>query len=649
MGERGSATAASRTDRAALPGHRTDIQILRALAVLLVLVYHGFEDALPLGFLGVDIFFAISGFLMTRMIVGGLDDGSFTLRAFYARRARRILPAAAATLLGTSVVASVLLASAQWRDYLWQLLGALTFTANVVLWDQGGYFDAEVETRPLLHFWSLAIEEQFYLLFPLAMLILPRNLRGPVVAAGILASIALYLFLNAHGHIAASFSLLPTRLWQLLAGAACALLTRRFGTLPLPAPLGAAIMLGIVLLAWRALPVFVAPYLAVLATCIVLAGRDGWSMSLAPVRWLSRIGDWSYSLYLVHWPLLAFANTVHAGRLPSWITAALLLAAFPLAWAQYRFVEQPFRHRRTGSVPRKGWILAGSGAALLAATGAAAFQTGRSAGQVPPPVIGLAEGCNTGWTDPDRPQCRTSANPRVAIWGDSFAMHLIPGILAGAPAELPLVQYTMPSCAPVVGIAGPGEAACMAFNQKVFDRIAASPNIRVVVLGSTWQLIGRDKPRRRLGADGKVRMLPNARTLDALADTVGALRRTGKQVYIVGPTAMPRRGDIDPPLCNLRQLEGRLLIGRSECRIALAEHRSVMPDVNTGLRQVADRTGARLFLPESVLCNGGWCATRSGRTLLYRDGNHLGAEGSRIVVGRLGIAQAIAADLRPGA
>jgi peptidoglycan/LPS O-acetylase OafA/YrhL len=156
---------------------RYDIQALRGYAVLLVLLFHSGVDALRSGFLGVDIFFVISGFLITGLIVRGLDGGTFSVGHFYFRRAKRLLPAAYITLIATAALAPYFLTASQIPPFHQQIIGAVTFTANLVLWKQSGYFDAAATAKPLLHFWSLAVEEQYYLVTPLVLVLTPARWR----------------------------------------------------------------------------------------------------------------------------------------------------------------------------------------------------------------------------------------------------------------------------------------------------------------------------------------------------------------------------------------------------------------------------------------------------------------------------------------
>ena len=205
---------------------RIDIQALRGLAVLLVILQHAKAGFIEAGFLGVDIFFVISGFLITGMLAKAIARGSFSFSEFYFRRAKRLLPAAYVTFATTAVLSYFLLDAAEWHDFTVQLAGAVTFTGNLALWQQTGYFEGAAALKPLLHVWSLAVEEQYYLLLPAAMALVPRRYWTAGNALLLFASLALCVVLTFSSPNAA-FYLLPARAWELALGSLAALWTAR--------------------------------------------------------------------------------------------------------------------------------------------------------------------------------------------------------------------------------------------------------------------------------------------------------------------------------------------------------------------------------------------------------------------------------------
>ena len=353
--------------------YRSEVDGLRAVAVIPVLLFHAGVPGFEGGFIGVDIFFVISGFLIGGILLEELDRGRFSLADFYERRARRILPALLLVLLVSSVFAVLVLTPGRLIDYSHYLAGTLLFVSNIVYWQKTHYFAPSAEENPLLHTWSLAIEEQFYLFFPLYMMWLWH--RGVRFNARMLLGVALFSFLVAlyygHKEPTANFFLLPGRIWELLVGvlAAIVLRYRQPDAANGPALAGLALLLaGFVLVDGDALFPGFSTLMPVIGTgLIVLYARAGTHVArLLSARPLVAVGLISYSLYLWHQPMLAFARIV--GPSPDLsldVAVALLLVSVPLAWLSYRFVETPFRRRDKTSVRKLSVLLATPAALLL--------------------------------------------------------------------------------------------------------------------------------------------------------------------------------------------------------------------------------------------------------------------------------------------
>ena len=328
------------TAKSGLRPQRIDIQALRGLAIILVLMHHARISFVPGGFLGVDIFFVISGYLMAGIIDEALNNGSFSFAAFYARRVRRLLPAAYATLLVTAALAPLLLDASEYRYFVTQLAGSFGFFVNFVLWQQTDYFGSGAELKPLLHMWSLSVEEQFYIFLPMGMLLATRRFRLAAITALVLASAALCVHVLRISP-SATFYLLPTRAWELGLGSMTALLVRR-GVLqsrPLPALriACAATLVVVPLLADAGGHPGLPAALCCLATALLLVpgAQVGSGKLLAPIAWT---GDRSYSLYLVHWPVYSLVNNVYIDAVPQYLNLALLLVCLLWTEVQYRYV-----------------------------------------------------------------------------------------------------------------------------------------------------------------------------------------------------------------------------------------------------------------------------------------------------------------------
>lgn len=361
--------------------YRPEIDGLRALAVLPVIFYHAGVETMAGGFVGVDVFFVISGFLITTIIASELNNKQFSIVSFYERRARRILPALLVVLAVTTVLATSIMLPYELVTYGQGLIGAVLFVSNIVLWKQAGYFAPDAEINPLLHTWSLGVEEQYYLFFPLALMVIWRFRRQwalPLLVLATLGSLGLAEWASTRMP-SANFYLLPTRIWELMIGAMLALWLMRRAQ-PQGAIAQCISLLGLVLIAvgifayndqtpfpslYAVVPVLGAAAIILAATPATLAGK--WLAS----KPLVMVGLISYSAYLWHQPLMAFARLLAPDNHPAKaVMLALALLSLVLAWLTWKFVEQPFRNKqRFGS----NWIfsasLAGSVVAVLLGVG----------------------------------------------------------------------------------------------------------------------------------------------------------------------------------------------------------------------------------------------------------------------------------------
>ena len=638
-------------------GWRVDIQVLRALAVILVVLQHARVPYLPGGFLGVDIFFVISGYLMTGLIVDAIDAGRFTFSDFYARRARRLFPAAYATIVVTVLAAPWLLDPYEFRNLVEQVAGSFSFTVNMVLWRQVDYFNSGAALKPLLHMWSLSVEEQFYIVVPVLLLFCPARRRLRLTALLVAASLALCAYCVRHSPSAA-FYFLPFRAWELGFGSLAALVARRGGLWPGIAPLlRPACALGLVLV-----PILVGegghPGLPALGVCIATAlllvtgsPRQG----AGPLAPLAAIGDRSYSLYLVHWPILAFANNVLLAPPGPLLTLVLLASCGIWMEAQYRLVERRYRalpiDRRTLpvliAIPLVVTGLAFAWSRLGTPVDLAARQGNK----------GLSDACVFADTYEPRPICRTSARPTTLVWGDSFAMHLVQGLAATMPDGIE--QATRYVCGPFLGIAPidgaqyprPWGESCLRFNRSVIDALAARPDLATVVLSSSLvqYIPGAEavEPWQTLVQEGEGTV---ARPLDAglleaaLARTVAALHRIGKRVVLVAP---PPALDFDIGRCLSRADAGKPTISPyRDCRFSRADYERGRARVLRVLADIRDKGLVEVLSLDEALCGDGTCRTRLDGVPLYRDEGHLSAAGSRRLGERIDLGGQVRARAR---
>lgn len=336
--------------------YRPDIDGLRAIAVLTVVIFHAFPNLLPSGFIGVDIFFIISGYLISSIIFKGLDAGSFGFADFFSRRIRRIFPALFVVLVATLTFGWLVLAPDELNQLGKHAAAGAAFVANLALMGEAGYFDNSAGTKPLLHLWSLGIEEQFYIVFPALMWAAWKmRLRGIyILVPMVLLSFWLNIHLISRTPVEAFYSPL-SRFWELLIGSLLAWLMLYHrpaltkATANLCSALGGALLVaGLIFIREDAtFPGYWALMPTLGAALLIGAGPGAWFnqkvLASSVAVWFGLI---SYSLYLWHWPLLSFARIIYNEPPPTGVRMLLVLVAIGLAWLSLRFVETPFRRNR---------------------------------------------------------------------------------------------------------------------------------------------------------------------------------------------------------------------------------------------------------------------------------------------------------------
>lgn len=553
--------------------YRADIDGLRTIAILLVCAYH--FNLLPTGksgFIGVDLFFVISGFLITRIIVNEIERGRFRLRDFYARRVRRLYPALLTTLALYLVAGYFLFLPPLFKELAIETIASAFYVINLFLWQNVNYFGFQAESKPLLHMWSLAIEEQFYLFYPLLLVVLMRWLRGGrllmAVTVAMLASFALNLA-AVDWKPQATFYLLPTRAWELLGGGVVALFLRdRTVALPRGVTLAAGpVAIGLLVLAMMlhspttAFPGWFAA-LPVLSGMLFLIGGTQASapvtraLSLPPMVWIGKI---SYPLYLVHWPIIIILRDWMQDFSLGWRWSGFV-AAVLLAWAIWAWIEEPIRTRRWLARPvSAGAIALAVQGAILVFAAAVWFAQGGS-GRLPPDavrVLAYAQDyprqfgkCDYFATGRDL-KCRLGdpeAPLDAVVIGDSHSFALSGALDLWLKAEGQAVALAYANgCLPVPGF---GDGRCRAYTRDIIARITRTPELRTVYLVSSWK-----QPYSGDGAwyDGVYLYGAEGRAAFAryLDKTVSDLVAAGKQVVLIEPMYFP---GADVPEALARQI-----------------------------------------------------------------------------------------------
>jgi len=637
---------------------RHDIQFLRGFAVLSVLFYHA--DIFPVmgGYLGVDVFFVISGYLITTIILRDLDEGEFRFSKFYLRRAKRLLPAAYSTLIFTTLLGYLFLTTGQWSDYVEQLIGAVTFTANLVLPFQTGYFDNAAESKPLLHVWSLSLEEQYYLVAPLVLFVIKPKWQGSIfLIALILSLVVCVIFVTAPftywrfptiDSKTMAFFLLPTRAWELLAGSLLAWVARRSSPLNVPRIIKfSALLLASVIVLYPVDDVHPRgdAFLVVLATAVMLAGTGEWLAKNLVTNIVAKIGDWSYSLYLVHWPLFAFAHNAYLGEVPGYVKLFLILASILLSYWQYEYVEQRFRFGWKANQRRTfQWLAAASLIVVLLPVPALIAQYVRNEAGVQDfnylrlPNHGLSEQCANGQAVVKPEPCMTSSNPKFAVWGDSYAMHLVPGLMLDPKIKDSFIQITKSACAPILGVASIDSnydktwaKGCLEFNEQAFRFIRDSESITDVIISSPFGGYF-DYGELRLFYEETEIVGDRSIAINQMVTMINSLRNSGKRLILVTP---PPKSGFNIGECWERKETGLVVLGRSGCGFSLEEYHSFQRGVIKGINEVQHRTNVDVVNLEDFLCSKEDCMTTINKTSIYRDGGHLSISGSEWLVPKI--------------
>ena len=649
------------------PTYRADINGLRGIAVLSVLVFHAFPTLLPGGFIGVDIFFVISGFLISSIIGANLHHGSFRFSDFYARRIRRIFPALLLVLICCLVAGWFSLLAEEYSQLGKHVAAGAGFISNLALWAESGYFDTASSTKPLLHLWSLGIEEQFYLVWPVLLWLCWKRTKNLLPLTVLLCLFSFAINIETVGLDSAAAYYAPWgRFWELLAGALLALravparaCAPAQATPPAATTTARAMLLavaGALLIAaalllldanalfpgwWALLPVS--------GTALLIgAGRDSWfHRQVLSSRLLEGIGYISYPLYLWHWPLLSFARILTGGTPSAAWRVLCLLGATVLAWLTYRLVERPYRARSFGVAQVLGplslmlltgfvgWnIHAREGLPfrheqLSAAKPANAPSAGFTSLGVSIAPEGDTDSCSELVTTPTKIKdsfCHlTAADPQLAVLGDSHSNHLLYGLKHSPVTVLNHVLVSgAGGCQPALD--GGQSQNCDEQARRNIELVKKFPSIRYVVLSADASWV------QTHSAETDNTLLKGYLTLASV------LQGMGKKVIYVRDTPGFRQS---PANCAPNPLPIRNLFrSSSENCSSLPMSATLQRDVYNHFVQALHQANGAMPLIDAyaLFCDRTRCKETDDNTLLFRDSNHLTDYGSQLLAQRMALA-----------
>jgi peptidoglycan/LPS O-acetylase OafA/YrhL len=637
--------------------YRPDIDGLRAIAVGSVLLFHAFPYQLPGGFVGVDIFFVISGFLISGILFRSLERDRFSFVDFYAHRVRRIFPALLLVCAASLLFGWIVLMPPQFERLGIHVLGGAAFSSNFVLLSESGYFDVDSAIKPLRHLWSLAIEEQYYLVWPALLFLFRRRRHAMWVLLLVLGliSFGINLYLTDTDRSMAYY-LPQSRIWELMIGGALAYLTRHraVGAMASGATAGTGAVGATAGPGATATPAWLANLLAgvgmaavVIALFVINERRafPGWwallscagaaaLLAAGPKAWINRhilasrpfvwVGLISYPLYLWHWPILSFGN-IMAGHPPAAFRAAALLLSVALAWLTYRFVEIPIR---TGKSAPRLRVVSFRLVGMMVAIALVALLAGRdfvpSASAADPRIESIARASGD-WESIDNETVPGTVKSTVLFFGDSHMEQYWPRVemLTQHNNSRRTVEFrTMGGCSPLPGIERRNKQ-CAQFVGAGFER-ARQPDVQIVVLASQWDGLTSYADYYRAQTSDAVTLdilsPRNAWVFDGFADTVAGLRQLGKRVVVL--MSSPHGEAFDPQsMVDYRGFVPRARRVSAVPRAALVDRFS---PVDNRIRAAAERGGAEVLEPMDWFCDGGVCPVQdpNGRPV-SKDGSHM--------------------------
>lgn len=655
--------------------YRPEVDGLRAVAVIPVILFHaGFEFASG-GFVGVDIFFVISGYLIANIIYNEINEERFSIVRFYERRARRILPALFFISLVSIAIAWIWMLPKEFEELSRSLIPVNLFVSNIYFAMDTSYFAGAAEMQPFLHTWSLAVEEQFYLFFPLVMMIfgfLKRRYLFSLLFFAFVVSLVLAEWASTR-YESYNFYLLPSRVWELMAGAMIAI---AFYKRELKAPtiihnIGACAGLGLIFYSiivfdedtpfpslWAILPVLGASLVIIFARAGNLAGK---LLSLKPIVGIGLI---SYSAYLWHQPIFVFARERSLGNLSAIDYLLLSLLSLILAYFSWRFVEQPFRnkykftrkHIFSGAFAMSAFMLSfgaygvyskgipgrlGESVAQLADVQNDRYLQSEGCQSTPSHVISIEDSC----------EYNEEYSEKIVVWGDSQATPLVGPVAKKMESlNMGVRQFVYTNCLPIAGYTRSDRPACGRFNNDVLDSIIKNDNIKMVFMLGRYplQLEGKSFNNREGGIEEKhevyavpFRDVKNKKSkyaknrVDAIGkliqQTVETLVENDVKVVLIYP--VPEVGWNVPSLLAKEKMYGIERTAPLSTSYAVfkertesAYHQLDLVDNNENLIKIK---------PEHLFCNTRLpdrCITQIGSNLLYYDSNHLSRFGANMLI-----------------
>lgn len=644
---------------AAKTDYRPDIDGLRAVAVLSVIFYHAGFKLFSGGYVGVDVFFVISGYLITKIILTEIRENNFTLTKFYERRIRRIYPAAFAVMAFVLLISAIIYSASDYINITKSIVSTTFFFSNILFWTESGYFETPSTLKPLLHTWSLSVEEQFYILFPLLLIIFSSltkfRLRSSIAVIALI-SFAANIFFTFH-YESVAFYFMPLRAWEMLAGSMLVMVdipqSAKAAHRNILSLAGITLILASVLMFDEEtfFPGFAALIPVAGSAIIIYSGMSGRSfigniLSLKPVVFIGKI---SYSLYLWHWPLLVIGKYYIIRQLILFDIIIWLTITFAISTLSWKFIENPFRKKSFMETSRV-FILATCAMLLTLLVSGTIYANNGFPQRVPPPITSIRNDAEMNkWgnclvvREVEIPQdlslCHIGAEsqePTFLLWGDSHARALAPAINKSATdAGINGYISSITSCPPLLGIDRKDQyiGVCSKYNDMVLAYIEARPELDTIILTARWALSANGtRYKIEEGASitqvdlwSKQESANTALFQLGLQRTISKLRELNRNIVIV--TGVPEVGYDVPSAYVIASQTGRDINSIIAPTMSEYQERNgvVLSTVNS---IVSNNENVWVVNITDAMCDIEKCNVIAEEHLLYRDDDHLSTFGA---------------------
>jgi peptidoglycan/LPS O-acetylase OafA/YrhL len=639
--------------------YRREIDGLRAIAVVAVMLFHTQYTYFSHGFIGVDIFFVISGYLITGLIVSDIEEKKFSVSSFYLKRAKRLLPALLLVILACVPFAWFWMFSDQYKDFSQSIIASSTFGSNILFWlESQNYFHSPLSYKPLLHTWSLAVEGQFYFIYPITLLLLLHYGKSITVLG--ISLLTFSFFCYQHFFIYNPLTqhyMLHARVWLFGVGALTYFARQKWQSGQLRhsgylAAVGLSILM-LTMLSFNQRHEFLMllsglpwPYISALAVVVVMLFSDASNKvgQLLSNQLIASIGVISYSLYLWHYPIFVFAR-IRLLTVPMGMYVLLGFIAVLLSYISWRFVEVPFR--KSARISSKSFlvscVLTIILVVLLGAYGVKneGYVVGMSeVDNSFMPNDGLSAYCGL---ENRAQECQSREEPEILVWGDSFAMHSV-GTILGSNPDVAMVQFTLSACSPLASkrrvLANEPynksltESECSKLNKLVLASIAELPSLRYVVISSRLSNYFKGRKYLKLSEEGR------ANYYEGVAGRYRALLNEVRNKGVI-PIVIsePRSPPEEAVYCAAHSI--KFESDGYSCKFFTPEMSEAQMKANQLLKSVS--TDYKVVWLDNYICSSAKCITMDGRTTLYNYTGHLSNKGSLVVGAKLGVYQQIKA------